>query len=211
METATHWLSTFCAKESPLSDRITSQPWALDGSTWATDGRIAVMLHESIEGYASPSENVAGQIADVLAATANRPWKIVDVAAIKAWCGSVEASQRITCPDCSGAKTCECDECRGEGRSECHACGHETECENCDASGRVPCGCDDGFTVPEPGPGKFFGITLNRQLLAKALQHVDGEAKVSVGTQTQPIRLDAVRWTVLLMPLEADNVTEAFP
>jgi len=195
------------------------KPWLVDGQTFATDGSMAVVLDEAIEGVTEPEDaKTAKQIRDVLKETNRLGGCRVDLAALKAWCGGAEEAAEGDCEECKGKKRFKCEICDGTGRYECGECGHEAECQDCDGAGKTTCECcnDNGKAMIQPKVrvGKFFDVLIDRNKMARALACVSGDEARATIKGDGPIRLFGAGWSVLLMPMSvqfSDKVTESFP
>lgn len=119
-------LKLFCGKDDPRP--YLNTPWQEDGSSFASNGHIAIMLDGAPTPSLPPADpNMVGRVPKLLAQVAANQQAI----AIK-----LPEEPAETCYRCEGsgfAISQQCEECDGDGWFE-HG-SHEYDCKDCDGSG----------------------------------------------------------------------------
>jgi hypothetical protein len=148
-----------------------------------------------------------------VAAAANRlastSWTM-PLAGLKAFAGEPVAPEEFTtCPHCNGSGHVECDNCDGTGTIHCDSwdCpGHY--CCQCGGSGKEVCDCEKGkrWVAPKPVPCQVGELTIDRNLLSFALEHLEGvTVRLCDAEHTQSLALGGDGWIVVVMLLRWDR------
>ncbi|MNV70720.1 Chaperone protein DnaJ [compost metagenome] len=115
-------------------------PWQEDGSSFATNGHIGIMLDGAPDPSIHPADPVmAGRIPKLLAQVAANQQEIAI---------ALPEEPPETCYRCQGtgfAITEQCEECDGDGRFE-HG-SHNYDCKDCDGNG------EHAVPAPQGSPG----------------------------------------------------------
>lgn len=119
-------LKRFCAKDDPRA--YLNAPWQEDGSSFATNGHIGIMLAGAPDPSLPPADPImAGRIPKLLAQAAANQLEIAI---------ALPEEPAETCYRCQGmcfANAQACEECDGDGWFE-HG-SHNYDCKDCDGSG----------------------------------------------------------------------------
>jgi hypothetical protein len=174
------WLKKLCLPEQKKD--ILKHPWLLEsgGEVWtvATNGHVVVLLSGKVAGVPFAEGKTAESLAKFASPRGDAPPAGISLAALKEWLGL--AVWELPCQECQGTS---------KGSQYVH-------CAFCDG---------DGVMSPDPRPGYLFGIPLDRNLLACALENLNGETatlrSASGNLDTEPFWLEATGWRLCAMPM----------
>jgi len=179
----------------------------------ATDGHIAVLVIPDNTAQLPPADDKAPKLA--VAITLSPPesivTKTVEMAALKKYlepaqwpadgpCPTCQATGRMECCCCGGTRTViyECPECGREITADCHCEDGKTKCTNCD-------GEKHAILLPDKRHGRIFGIGVNRNFMAQALEPFDDlEVRISYFPGTHKVIHFAApdgRWLAGVLPI----------
>lgn len=210
-----HWLYELASADRP---ELLASPWLVNyaGRIWtfATNGRIAVMIPDAIEGVRSATGKPLELITGLLGLPFEGQAKIVDAAALKEWCGGEVVETDQVCNECGGTMQVTCPHCDGDGQVHCDACGSVLVCPEC-VDGMVKClHCVDGRIKAARRLGKLCGITIDRNSLAEWICRLNrGEALVTAVAGGKIVRIESVdlRWIIFLSGRSTGDCVDVFP
>jgi len=205
-------LQDFCSRDPDRPKLLTPFSVVIHGQAWtiATDGWIMVALKDVINEaplLEQMSPGICGVFDDFTA-----PPRGLDLAALKEWAGPVERMVKhheckscsntgtMTCKCCNGTGRAEgtCDECRYEIQFDCHCEDGKVDCDNCDGKGQWD-------EPPARRPGFLFGVFLDRNLLARAIEPLQ-VAQVNLRIPVNKFKAIHIadpedHWRILVMPM----------
>lgn len=186
-----HWLYrlTCCDDGSRgLSAQYTARPYHVHhgGEYWTVATNAQGMLFVAglvrAEGIGPPENGAVGEkLASFFEPKGDSILALPDLAGLKAWLGSPQ--WQGVCPDCQG---------RGKTLEESQD-PDEDWCGEC-----------EGYPVgPDSRPGLLADVPIDRNLLARYLDHQEGKALLySSGRGGTPLWLVGDGWRVVFMPLD---------
>jgi hypothetical protein len=210
-------LQKFCTRDILRPELL--KPFCLthQGGPWtaATEGWILLAVKGHLEG-SQDQPKIAAHTAQLLDKLRTRfhssPPVRVSLDVLKQWagpaewtithheCKSCDNTGQITCKCCEGIGRAEgtCDHCACEIHFDCHCEDGMVDCDNCDGKGQWD-------EPPARRPGLLFGIFLDRNLLARAIEPLQGnEVSMSIPSdkhQALAIQDDSRAWLILVMPM----------
>lgn len=180
----------------PESAGLTTRPWWLDGWVGVTDGKALILLPDPERSVPELSALHATTVSTVIPPVhAPKRTMRTSVTELRIWCGRPGGYKCEFCHDAGDMKCGYCD--KGRVRAQCPACDghvHDCVCQRCEGSGRRDCSCELAFVE-----GLISGMTVNRNLLAKALDLdlVGGVCHVEAVDKTW-LRIWGTGWRIVL-------------
>lgn len=199
--TTLEWMKLFCEYvATPFKIQVGGAGWVVATNKKAIIGiPIANVFANAIDMEAFPGvpKWAEKRTTQILSAEKDPKATPVSLNALAAWCGLPMWPNDSPCVECAGKKELVCHRCGGDKEHaqttiRCDDCDdeHICRCSTCNGDGVLGCDKCDGTGKlnihPEIRTGKIFGIGINRELLARAIDGFPRMVVLNDGVVTVP-------------------------
>ena len=125
----------------------------------------------------------------------------IDFGKLKTWAGRPEWS--VKCDACTDGYSATCNGCDGSGLNN----KNDDVCPSCDGEGKYECKACRGIGMIGGNSrlAVLFGIAVDANLLAKYIEHVDGNIiDLYTAGKHDHLILQGQNWTISIMPMRVD-------